>query len=246
MVAVVGCGGTGGFVAEGLCRLLDKKLDILLIDHDRVEEHNLVRQNFYRGDLGKFKSQALAERLSRNFGREVGYSVRPYHGSYLSNALIIGCVDNAAAREDIAGSIGGLNWWLDAGNGYHSGQVLIGNVRAYDRWNQECFDARRKTISRLPSPSMQLPSLLVPAPAETKPRDCAQAVVNADQSPVINQMMAALVLDIVYKLINGKLEWMGAYIDLESGSLSPVPATPEAVARITGAKLTDLVKVGKK
>ncbi|MDP2659595.1 MAG: ThiF family adenylyltransferase, partial [Dehalococcoidia bacterium] len=49
---VVGCGGTGGFVAEGLCRLLPKEQNILLVDHDRVEPHNLRRQAFFSGDVG--------------------------------------------------------------------------------------------------------------------------------------------------------------------------------------------------
>ena len=135
-MAVVGCGGTGGFVAEGLCRLLPKKTDILLIDFDRVEEHNLGRQHFYPGDLGKFKSEALAERLARNFEREIAYSVFPFNPMMgedwgdgmrsleISDALVIGCVDNAMARRAIAGDMPGmLGWWIDAGNGYHSRRV---------------------------------------------------------------------------------------------------------------------------
>ena len=55
-ITVVGCGGTGGFVAEGLCRLFQgRQATIVLVDHDRVEPHNLLRQNFYAEDVGKFK-----------------------------------------------------------------------------------------------------------------------------------------------------------------------------------------------
>ena len=78
-ITVVGCGGTGGFVAEGLCRLFQgRKATIVLVDHDRVEPHNLLRQNFYAEDVGKFKSQALADRLARAYRRPVGYSVYPF------------------------------------------------------------------------------------------------------------------------------------------------------------------------
>ncbi|MYF65727.1 MAG: hypothetical protein F4185_07695 [Chloroflexi bacterium] len=43
-ITVVGCGGTGGFVAEGLCRLFQgREATIVLVDHDRVEPHNLLR-----------------------------------------------------------------------------------------------------------------------------------------------------------------------------------------------------------
>ena len=75
-ITVVGCGGTGGFVAEGLCRLFQgRQATIVLVDHDRVEPHNLLRQNFYAEDVGRFKSQALADRLARAYRRPVGYSV---------------------------------------------------------------------------------------------------------------------------------------------------------------------------
>ena len=52
-ITVVGCGGTGGFVAEGLCRLFQgREATIVLVDHDRVEPHNLLRQNFYGRGCG--------------------------------------------------------------------------------------------------------------------------------------------------------------------------------------------------
>ena len=108
-ILVVGCGGTGGFVAEGLCRLLTKTdIPIILIDPDRVEPHNLVRQHFYEGDVGKFKSQAMAERLARQFGRSVGYSVYPYfhdlvgehYGGGLMQRMGQGIITNHAKNWD--------------------------------------------------------------------------------------------------------------------------------------------------
>ena len=83
-ITVVGCGGTGGFVAEGLCRLFQgREATIVLVDHDRVEPHNLLRQNFYPEDVGKFKSQALADRLARAYRCPVGYSVYAFPGGGL-------------------------------------------------------------------------------------------------------------------------------------------------------------------
>ena len=41
-ITVVSCGGTGGFVAEGLCRLFTgREATIVLVDHDRVEPHRV-------------------------------------------------------------------------------------------------------------------------------------------------------------------------------------------------------------
>ena len=253
-ILLVGCGGTGSFVAEGLCRLLiNSDIHLLLIDPDRVEPHNLVRQQFFSGDVGKFKSQALAERLSRQYGRAIGYSVYPYMHDLLdrnlgggmytraAQGLIVSCVDNVAARQSIAETLEPMNWWLDAGNGYSSGQVLIGNSRDM-RYMEKAFNREKQEVEALPMPALQLPSLLAPPtrpPIESK--DCAEAVMDEEQSPVINQAMATLVLDFIHRLLKGELTWMGAYLDMDAGTLQTVPAEPEVVARMLGVKVDTLV-----
>ncbi len=258
---VVGCGGTGGFVAEGLCRLLiNNDIPLLLIDPDRVEPHNLLRQQFYPGDVGKFKSQVLAERLSRQYGRAIAYSVYPFmHDltfrdlgglrTMAAQGIIIGCVDNAPARESIAEATRlGSCWWVDAGNGYSSGQVLIGNTGSLLRL-AGCFDEETLEVDGLPIPSLQLPSLLVPpaGPVTVKDaEDCAEAVIAEEQSPVINQAMATLVLEFIHRLLQGRLSWMGAYIDLDAGTRQTVPAEPVTVARMLGVKVDTLLSRNSK
>lgn len=256
-ILVVGCGGTGGYVAEGLCRLLaGTHIPLILIDHDRVEPHNLLRQHFYEADVGKFKSQALAERLARQFGRRIGYSVYPYDteliaeeygwGFYtrMAQGIIIACVDNAEARRSIARDFSFSNWWLDAGNSHSSGQVLFGNAGDPDEL-QWSFEESCQQVVRLPLPSLQLPSILTPPTVATVTReDCALSVAAGEQSPVINQAMGMLVLQFMYQLLNNKLSWMGAYIDLEAGTLQPVLAEPETVARMLGIRVDNLVMKG--
>jgi len=253
-IAIVGCGGTGGFVAEGVCRMLgDKDCRLILIDHDRVEPHNLMRQAFYEKDLGKFKSEALAERLSSLYGREIMYSVYPYTRQTVDevfvrkyyrsglDGVIIGCVDNPQARKDIADGERGWGWWIDAGNGEHSGQVLIGNVGKPENL-KEGFHPGQGIVERLPMPTLQQPDLLLPVPdSEAQDLDCAEAVDANIQSPVINQAMASLVLEFLSKLLAGKLTWMGAYLDLEMGTLRSIQAEPETVARMVGLRVDQLV-----
>lgn len=250
VISVVGCGGTGGYVAEGLCRLFyGRENRIYLIDHDRVEAHNIGRQNFYPEDLGKFKAQVLAERLSRQFGREVNYLARPIDemrlGEWAAN-VTIGCVDNPAARElmQVAGNRGYYGtatyydlssdfsgcWYIDAGNGWDSGQVLIGNAGIHEY--RRSFTPHDGLCRKLPLPQVQQPHLIAEQPPVLQ--DCAEAVAREEQSPVINRMMADLVITFVHKLFAGTLGWMGAYIDIGTGSLSTVAATPAEVARICG------------
>src|SRR5438132_11519584 len=79
IVVLVGCGGTGGFLAEAVCRLrIGRPARLFLVDMDRVEPSNVGRQVFDRSEIGRFKAEVLAERLSRRFGQEIGYSVLPY------------------------------------------------------------------------------------------------------------------------------------------------------------------------
>ena len=78
-VVIIGAGGTGGYIAPHLYRLLrtlGRKVRVILCDGDIVEEKNLVRQNFIEADLGENKAQVMAERYSSAFGLETDYISR--------------------------------------------------------------------------------------------------------------------------------------------------------------------------
>ncbi len=63
-VLVVGLGGLGSFVAEGLCRA--GLGGLFLLDHDRVSISDLNRQILYTSDdIGRFKAQVAKERLQK-------------------------------------------------------------------------------------------------------------------------------------------------------------------------------------
>lgn len=235
---VVGCGGTGGFVAEGLCRLLygSAHTQITLVDFDTVEPRNLLRQNFYPGEVGMFKAEALALRLSRQYGRVIHHLNSPFVPAHANAGILIGCVDNALARQAIATS--NPTWWIEAGNGHNWGQVLIGNRDV--RGLEESFDKEGVCYS-LPKPSVQMPELLVPMNGDLG-SDCAEAVIEGDQSPTINQAMANLVLEFVRKLMAGQLTWMQAYIDLDHGVMRTVPARPDIVHEMTKIPTNKLLR----
>lgn len=251
-VMVVGCGGTGGFVAEGLCRLLIGRSDIslVLIDHDRVEERNLLRQSFYPEDLGRFKAEALAERLARKYRRPVAYALealgtRDWGYGIRSEsrlvgmaqaALVIGCVDNALARQSIAAQVGSGQWWIDAGNGRDFGQVLVGNARVHQL--ARAFNPEKGLCRSLPLPTLVQPDLLSPTPPAPP---CAEAVAAAEQSPTINQAVAVLVLEVVRRLLEGTCTWWQVYLDLGAGTLRTVEASPEVVAKSTGTRVAELL-----
>jgi len=251
-IAVVGCGGTGGFLAEGLCRLFrDTSIRLILVDPDRVEERNLLRQNFYPEDLGRFKAQALAERLALKFRRPVAYALDAFsipleEDSMLGPGwraihpgILVGCVDNAPAREAMAQWMERWHtgWWVDVGNGEHFGQVLVGN--APPGRLRGAFREKDGLCVALPRPTDQRPELLVPEPPQDP--NCAEGVALGRQSPTVNQAMAALALEVVRQLLGGTCTWMQVSLDLEAGTMHPTYATPEAVSKMTGIPVRALV-----
>ena len=245
-ITVVGCGGTGGFVAEGLCRLFQgRKATIVLVDHDRVEPHNLLRQNFYAEDVGQFKSKALADRLARAYRRPVGYSVYPFREEEsrpngqrypglpaYGDSLIIGCADNAAARRAMAECLPGdpRRWLIDAGNDTNWGQVLVGNVAEPVTLEEPPFTGETCHLA----PTLQRPDLLTAVSTRPPDVDCAAALDLTDQDPTVNQIMASLVLQVVRRMVAGACPFMGLYLDMEQGTVTPSYVTPEAVVRVVG------------
>jgi len=106
-VAVVGCGGLGGYILEELARLGVGQ--IVAIDPDVFEEHNLNRQLLATIErLGTSKADAAVQRIA-----EINPAVRVYPindafgskngGEMLDGVdLVIDAVDNIPARLDLA------------------------------------------------------------------------------------------------------------------------------------------------
>ena len=238
-VVIVGCGGTGAFVAEGICRLFTgTPAEIILIDHDTVEPHNLLRQAFYQEDIGQYKSKTLARRLSAAYQRVIGYSTSPFTQdsnipslkAYKSNSIIIGCVDNAQARRAMdSPKTHSTNWIVDAGNGFTWGQILIGNQPEPSRMHQAFVEDQ---CYRLPTPVLQRPEILTAQPHTPAHMDCAAALDLTDQDPTINQMMAAWVVHIVRRMFAQNCPFMALDLDLDQGTTVPTYATPQNVARL--------------
>ena len=73
-IVMLGAGGTGGYIAPYLYRLLhmlDRPTRFVICDGDIVEPKNLDRQNFVPADVGENKARILAERYSTVLGMPV-------------------------------------------------------------------------------------------------------------------------------------------------------------------------------
>jgi len=261
LVTIAGLGGTGAFLAEDLARLfsvhLGWRIRLHLVDYDRVEIQNERRQSFSKRDRKQYKAQVIGERLVRQFPIEVGLSLAPYdhrRDAPLPRqdeerprlSLLIGCVDNPAARRELARTLEQATyrnpiWWIDLGNGPASGQIYLGNALRPDDL-RGAFDPAARTCRALPAPSLQAPELLEApsAPLPAPDQDCAEAQIAGNQEPFVNRAIAALGLAIVARLCQGRLTWRATFFDLDVGTLHYIHADPHDVASLTGLR-TDSV-----
>jgi molybdopterin/thiamine biosynthesis adenylyltransferase len=146
-VAVVGCGGLGGYILEQLARLGVGQ--IIAIDPDVFEEHNLNRQLLASIELlGTAKAEAARQRISEiNPAVRVNSIIAAFSkekGQEMLGTvdLVIDAVDNIQVRFDLAetcaqlnvplvhGAIGG--WYGQVATVYPGDDAL---QKLYGNWN---------------------------------------------------------------------------------------------------------------
>ncbi len=257
---IVGAGGTGSFTIPAIARLIyelrqqqNKPVEFLIVDPDVVESSNIPRSNFCAAEVGRFKAQTLAERITMAWGLEARFSCEKFDSEkhlkesatdYRSLTVIVGCVDNYLARRDIHNSIHGFRgyssfdapnlWWIDGGNGKSSGQVLFGSDTKPRKPGQHFTGT---SICRsLPAPSVVHPDLLAeekaaPETARLEALSCPDRIRLGQQSLNINQRVAVEMAEMLTEMfLTRSLKRFATYFDLETGTSKSLYCTPEQVA----------------
>jgi PRTRC genetic system ThiF family protein len=258
---LIGCGGTGGWLAPLLARLLvalaetGVRASAVFIDPDCVEAANLLRQNFLPCEIGANKAEVLAARYSLACGLKIGaiassFAAERVQPDWSTIAILIGAVDNAVARREIARTLPESDdpedlprlWWLDCGNfgeGATAGQVLLGSTPSFNPNTAFNRPKDPNFVVRLPSPSLQHPQLLQPQPEE---RDgvslsCAEIALRNRQALFVNQRAAAEAIEMLSQLVLTKnLRRFATYFHGGAGSsrsLYTAPSTLERYSRST-------------
>ena len=253
-IILVGCGGTGGYIAETIARIAwdlkqtAKTLTAIFVDHDTVEEKNIGRQRFVPAELGINKAACLANRYNLAFGLNIRAVERPFHAGMIDelgirllphNSLIIGAVDNAEARQQMANAVeekNGRLWALDAGNALHNGNVYIGNITLLSQLN---LNDEMKLVSGFPSPYVQNPALLKPEQKKKrKTGSCAALIQRREQSLVVNQQMGSLLARYLECwLLERKLEFMHTAVSLEIPNMQTKLAIKTELINVWGTTL---------
>lgn len=97
-IHIVGCGASGSTIAELLVRMGLKKFT--LYDFDIVEPHNIANQMFRHIDIGKKKTEALAEMMT-DINPEVDIQIVERYDGQLLNGYVFMAVDKISVRKQI-------------------------------------------------------------------------------------------------------------------------------------------------
>ena len=198
-------------IAQDFEKLGGSRIGITIMDHDTVSEANLGRQCFCEADIGQPKAIVLAQRARAFFGLDVDPEVCKLSAPHLDHSIVVGCVDNLAARRvmslaatDSRSKDGSSHrYWLDIGNTADSGQVILGGHGL-----PTVFDVlpQMKTMKETPN----LPS-------------CSLAEALAKQDLFINSTLANLGAHLLWQLIRrGGLNHHGYFVNLTSGNVRPI------------------------
>ncbi len=226
-IIVVGSGGTGGYLIRDLARFAfslretgDSRLfTIKLIDADIVEQKNVLRQNFTSRDIEKPKAEVMARRYASAFGVEISAELKMIStrndvinlfdhttvGNRRLTNIVVGCVDNNAARRTISEAVNYTSniYWIDSGNETQSGQVVCG----YDRFKRGGYSnyniPSRETTYAMPTVVDLYPEILnadEDEKEETKV-SCAERSLVDTQNIFINMTAAGHVLNFIRQIV---------------------------------------------
>lgn len=228
-IFLVGCGGTGSYLAEGLASMIaGYRMDIslTLVDFDVVEDKNVYRQLFMPFDVAeaKYKSEALSEMLNIRFGLNTSFSTEKIEEPCSGNreTLIITCVDKVSVRKLFKDSF----LWLDLGNDRTSGQAIFGTTS-----RPEVVQEQKRFWKKLPY-VRALPNVYLRAgleqleDASTVP-SCADTPFT-EQGPLVNRWAAGVGLGIIEQLlVQGEVRTPCSYFDTMAGVVAPIRITKD-------------------
>lgn len=236
-VFLVGCGGTGSWLAPHLARYLRlfkevnpaTELKLCFVDPDVVEEKNTFRQNFIPAEIGRNKAEALAMRYTMSAGLQIVACAENFEKvrderirGETSMVLYLGCVDNAAARRSISKKMSYQKWreatsyWIDCGNHKYSGQVLLS---ADGDASIDPF-ALKGLCSFIPSPQVFHPELFEDEKEKkvkiNRKLSCAEIAMIDQQSLSINTLVASIAAHyLAGLLLTGQVDKFETHFNLE-------------------------------
>jgi PRTRC genetic system ThiF family protein len=255
-VNLIGAGGTGSQMLTSLARMnqamlaLDYPgLSVTVFDDDTVSPANLGRQLFAEAEIGLPKSVALVNRINRFFGTNWKAVTKRYNAEtlrYLPDGgkanLYITCVDNAAARFEIAQILGGYKnyrsyernkplYWMDLGNSRDTGQAVLSTIGELKQPTSEKF----APAGDLPFVTETFRSLLETADITDDTPSCSLAEALTKQDLFINSSLAQMGSSLLWQLFReGIIFNCGFFMNLRDFRTAPIKITPAVIKNRNG------------
>lgn len=222
-VKVIGLGGVGIWLIEPLCMYLQNSKvppQLTLIDGDNYEEKNKDRQVFDR--IGN-KAAITMSRLEETYGRKIHFYHEPQYLDtnntieYIREGdIILACVDNHPSRLILSNRCEQLKnvACISGGNEFHDGGV-------------QCHIRQKGVNVTLPLANDFHPEVQKP-PEDNHPlrlqqrRGCDTVVESEPQLVFTNFMVASVMLNAFYALVQGKLNYDEAYLDVQCNLIRTV------------------------
>ncbi|WP_199117833.1 PRTRC system ThiF family protein [Pedobacter sp. ASV28] len=244
-VNLIGAGGTGSKaltalmeINESLIALGHAGLQVRLWDDDVVTEANLGRQRFFGCETGLYKSVALINRINRcvgtNWKAETVKFGKDSVGRLPENAraiITITCVDSVQARFGVAEILKELKdghrrhhhdeprYWLDFGNGQHTGQAILSTVGEIKQPRSEKY----LTVAGLPFVTDEFGELLRQSEAQDDTPSCSLAEALEKQELFINSSLAQMGCSLLWSLFRyGMTENRGFFLNLRDFRSHPL------------------------
>jgi PRTRC genetic system ThiF family protein len=227
-VLVIGCGGSGSAIANGLPYLHQAMLiaghpgglHLTVMDGDIISRANCVRQPFCSTEIGLAKAVVTVSRLNLFWG--LHWTAIAEHLTSQTEIsdfdVVIGCVDTRAARQLIQTRVQGLRsrvaYWLDLGNSADTGQFVLG---------QPLNARNRRSATRLRTASELFPEIADPAQDDNTEPSCSALEAIESQEPFVNQVLSYHALALLTRLFRyGRIDHHGAFVNIRESLVQPI------------------------
>lgn len=200
---IIGCGGVGGNLIRDLPKLLiglEKRAIMMLVDGDKIEKSNLVRQPYQDQDIGENKARILSRKINTFYKMNALYFDYYLLGLELNDIclkypfhlpIFLGCVDNDTTRRIIE-----TNFKMQKNAIYIDGAntVEAGNVYMASKFGNEFYGKLRSEVYDLTQ--------------DTNPGELScEALVSKGNTQILvtNEKIALAMLEHVYTFLTGHI-----------------------------------------
>lgn len=214
-VKVIGIGGIGGCLLPVLLRFLNYRgglVSVALIDGDRFEDRNAIRQRFDRPGNKATVAVAMYRSEFRSLTFEVVHeyvTTQNIAELIVDGDIVFLCVDNHATRKLVSDHAERLRNVLVISGG---NELTDGNAQIFWREN-----GKNKT---LPLANRFHREIVEPADANPGEVNCtARAASGEPQLLLANNAAATCMLNAFYAWLEGCLAYDEVYFDIRTGSV---------------------------